>query len=66
MVTVEKIQSEIESLSYPDFKQILQWINEKDWQDWDKKLEEDIDSGKLDFLVEEALSAKKKGLLRDL
>lgn len=66
METVEKIQSEINALSYPDFKQILHWINEKEWKNWDKALEEDVDSGKLDFLVEEAVSEKQKGFLKAL
>ncbi len=58
MITVEKIQTEIESLSRPDYKRLLNWIHEKDWEEWDQELEEDIVAGKLDFLLEEALTEK--------
>ena len=38
---------------------ILSWIHGRDWDDWDKQLEADIASGKLDFLAKEALEEKK-------
>lgn len=43
-----------------------EWIAEKDWQDWDKQIEKDVASGKLDFLRDEAVAAKKNGQLRKL
>jgi hypothetical protein len=39
---------------------------EKDWENWDRQIEEDSKAGKLDFLVTEALEAKKRGYLKDL
>jgi hypothetical protein len=39
---------------------------EKDWEKWDRQIEEDSKAGKLDFLVKEALEAKKRGHLKDL
>ncbi|MGD8588549.1 MAG: hypothetical protein PVG22_06925 [Chromatiales bacterium] len=66
MATVEEIQSEIESLPHQEYIRLIRWIHQKDWQDWDKELEEDVSSGKLDFLLDEALGEKKKGKLRDL
>ncbi len=46
--------------------QLLGWIHEKDWDDWDKQLESDVTSGKLNFLAKEALEAKKNNKLREL
>lgn len=66
MVAIEKIQSEIESLPRREYLRLLQWIHKKDWADWDRELEEDAVSGKLDFLVDEALDQKKRGELGDL
>jgi hypothetical protein len=66
MATVEEIQSEIESLPHRDYIRLMRWIHQKDWQDWDKELDKDASSGKLDFLIEEALDEKKKGKLREL
>ena len=38
---------------------LLSWIQDKDWDSWDKQLEADIASGKLNFLAKEALEEKK-------
>lgn len=58
MTQVEAIQAEIESLSGEDFARLRQWIIERDWQDWDRQIEQDSLSGKLDFLLNEAEAAK--------
>ena len=53
----------------PEQVQITQWAKEgaeQDWQRWDRQLETDVAAGKLDFLMEEALSAKQQGNLKDL
>ncbi len=54
MTTVEQIQEEIKSLPQMDYKRLIKWIYETDWKNWDKQIELDSNSGKLDFLVEEA------------
>jgi len=51
MATVEEIQSEIESLPRREYIRLLRWSHKKHWEDWDKELEEDALSGKLDFLI---------------
>ena len=61
MKQIEKIQTEIESLSQEDFVRLRTWFAEKDWQLWDVQLEADISEGKLDFLLEEAMQAKNQG-----
>ena len=66
MATVEEIQSEIESLPRNEYLRLVRWIQKRNWEDWDKELEKDALSGKLDFLAEEALDEKKKGKLKDL
>ncbi len=33
---------------------------------WDMQIEKDAESGKLDFLIEEAISEKKQGLLKEI
>ncbi len=66
MTKVEQIQAEIEALSQEDFVRLREWFAEKDWLLWDKQLEADIVDGKLDFLLEEAMTAKSQGKLKDL
>jgi hypothetical protein len=39
---------------------------ERDWQQWDERVESDSRSGKLDFLVSEALNEKAGGTLGEL
>ncbi|NEO76742.1 hypothetical protein [Moorena sp. SIO4G3] len=66
MTKVEQIQAEIEALSKEDFVRLREWFAERDWLLWDKQLEADIADGKLDFLIEEAMTAKSEGKLQDL
>ncbi len=60
MTTVQEIKSAIGSLPHQEYMQLLSWIHDKDWGEWDKQLEADIASGRLDFLTKETLEEKKK------
>jgi hypothetical protein len=66
MSKLEKIQAAIESLSEEEYSRLREWFSEKDWEQWDKEIEVDSQSGKLDFLVKEALEEKSQGRLKDL
>jgi len=66
MSKVERIQTEIESLSDEEYSKLRQWFSERDWEKWDRQIEEDSGSGKLDFLIKEALNEKSKGNLKEL
>lgn len=66
MMQLEQLQVEIEALPPKDFIRLRKWFAEKDWESWEKQLETDVIAGKLDFLLEEALVAKKQGKLREL
>ena len=59
MDNIDRIKQEIESLPENDFIQLRKWFSEKDWKEWDRQIEEDSISGKLDFLLKEALEEKK-------
>ncbi|WP_420642575.1 hypothetical protein [Candidatus Leptofilum sp.] len=63
---MEQLQQEIEQLSDEDFSQLRRWFAEKDWERWDQQLEMDINLGKLNFLIEEAQTAKQKNELKEL
>ena len=41
-------------------------LSESDWENWDRQIEADSESGKLDFLIAEAFEAKEKGALKEL
>ena len=66
MTTVQRIKTDIQALPHEDYMSLLSWIHERDWEEWDKQLENDIALGKLDFLVHEAMEEKKAGKLVDL
>jgi hypothetical protein len=64
--TVEDIKTAIELLPKNDYAGLRSWFSKRDWQLWDKEIEDDSREGKLDFLIKEALQEKEKGELRQL
>jgi len=66
MPNVEEILSSIESLSKEEFARLREWFYDRDWERWDREIEENSKSGKLDFLVKEALAEKADGKLKEL
>ncbi|PZV28254.1 MAG: hypothetical protein DCF12_00620 [Snowella sp.] len=66
MTKLQLIQTEIETLTDHEFTYLKNWINELDAQQWENQIEEDSNSGRLDFLIEESLLEKSKGQLREL
>ena len=66
MSNITEIQQAILALPEADYLQFKRWFSELDWAKWDRQIEVDSESGKLDFLVAEALEAKEKGTLKNL
>ena len=66
MTTVPEIQQAILTLDKTDYRDLIQWINELDWERWDAQIEADSRSGKLAFFAAEALEAKNQGTLKEL
>ena len=66
MKTVAEIQQAILELPQSDYVQLKGWLHELDWEQWDEEITEDSRQGKLDFLVDQAASAKADGTLSEL
>lgn len=66
MTKLEELETVIAKLPDEEYRQFRRWFLETDWKRWDREVEEDSRAGRLDFLMEEALLAKRKGTLRDL
>jgi hypothetical protein len=66
MMRMEEIKNAVVSLPVDDYRQFRHWFLERDWEQWDKQIQADSDSGRLDFLVQEAVEEKNSGKLRDL
>jgi len=65
MSSVEEIEAAIEGLSADDYQRVARWFLERDQSSWDQQLDRDNESGKLDFLFEEADREAETGLLRE-
>ena len=63
MSKVDELKVAIETLPEEEYVQLRTWFTEKDWAKWDSRIEADSASGKLDFLVKEALNQKNAGKL---
>jgi len=66
MSTVEEIKAAIESLPKGEYTELREWFAGRDWEDWDRQLDEDVQEGRLGFLVREALDEKVRGGLKEL
>ena len=55
MSKVESIEQQIKALSAEEVAQLRAWFLEFDWALWDRQLERDVATGKLDVLAEKAL-----------
>lgn len=55
MSKVEHLEQQIQTLSPEELAQFRAWFVEFDWEMWDRQLERDVASGKLDELAEKAL-----------
>ena len=61
MSKIEQLEEQIQALSPDELAQFRAWFVEFDWQMWDRQLEHDAASGKLDALAEKALRDHAEG-----
>ncbi len=66
MTKVEELAKAVASLTAEEYREFRRWFLERDWEQWDHEIEEDLQAGKLDFLIKEASEAKEQGKLREL
>lgn len=55
MGKIEKIEQEVQALSPDELAQFRAWFLEYDWAAWDRQLERDAQTGRLDDLAVRAL-----------
>lgn len=66
MTRVETIEREVKKLSDAELADFREWFAEFDAEVWDRQLESDITSGKLDGLAARELAHHKAGATREL
>ena len=61
MTKLEQLEEQIQQLSSSEFAELRTWLLERDWEEWDRQIERDASSGKLDRLFDEAREAHLQG-----
>jgi hypothetical protein len=54
MTKLEAIEEQIKSLSPSELAELRDWLAEHDWAEWDRQIETDSESGRLDKLFAKA------------
>lgn len=66
MTRVQRLEQEIKALAPQELADFRKWFQEYDAQQWDKQIEEDASSGKLDQLAQKALGDHKAGKSKEI
>jgi len=66
MLALKKIEKEILTLPEKDYSNLRIWFYSQDSEKWDNEIKQDSESGKLDFLINEALIEKSQDKLKNL
>jgi hypothetical protein len=53
-MSVEKLELAIQQLPPPELERLATWFAEYQSAEWDRQIEEDVESGRLDHLIERA------------
>jgi hypothetical protein len=66
MTRVEALEAEIKKLSATELAQLREWLLEHDDAEWDRQIESDAASGKLDNLFEKSVADHRAGKSREI
>ena len=66
MTRIEQIEHEVKKLNRAELEAFRNWFREYDTVEWDRQIEEDVQTGRLDKLAEEALAAHKAGGTKEI
>ena len=65
MTTVQAIEAAVQQLAPEERAQFRAWYESFDAADWDQQIEQDVQDGALDWLVEEAMADLAAGRCSD-
>jgi hypothetical protein len=66
MSPLEQLEQTVQDLSPQDFAKFRAWFLELDDRLWDQQIAEDLEAGKLDGLINEALEDFRAGRAREI
>ena len=65
MSKVQRLEQEVRALSADELTHFRRWFDEFDALSWDRQIEDDVASGKLDGLADAALDEHARGKATD-
>jgi hypothetical protein len=66
MSTIREIKAAIESLRAREQRRLVRWIEERSWDDWDRQIACDVDSGRLDHVLRKVRANIRKSKLMNM
>ena len=66
MTTIHEIEKAVSALPSNELEQFRKWFDEFDAKVWDKQFENDVMSGRLDKIAENAIADFDKGKFKEL
>ena len=66
MTKIQILEEEIKKLSPEELAELRDWLLEQDAEAWDKEIERDAASGKLEKLFEKSLADHRAGKSREI
>lgn len=61
LMSLQELERAVQTLPAPDFQEFSDWFDEWRAEQWDRQIEQDALSGKLDHLAEAALAEFRAG-----
>ncbi len=65
-MSVVEIESAIAQLPAKDFAELMTWLEKFHQRTWDRQIEDDLASGRLDSIISEAEAEYRQGLTQPL
>ncbi len=65
-MTIQQIESAILELQPNEFRQVVEWLFDLDYQRWDEQLGADIEDGKLDAMAQQAIYDFENGFCKQI
>ena len=66
MTQLKNLERAVQRLSHAEMVAFRAWFREYDSDAWDRQIEEEIQTGKLDSLAEEAAPAYRAGRIKEI
>ena len=66
MTKLQMLEEEIKKLSPKELAELREWFLEREAEEWDREIQEDVAAGKLDKFAAEALEEFKRGKTKQI